>query len=67
MRLFETNENEAIDSHTLSNNEANKSHCKMYNPKVEFTTVGARERVCTYGIPVVASGLPNSEWGVRGW
>ena len=37
MRLFETNENEAIDSPTPRNNEAKITHCKMYNPMMELT------------------------------
>ena len=45
-------ENEAIDSPTPGNNEAKMPHCKIYNPMMELTTVRARERVCTYGIPV---------------
>ena len=52
MRVFETNENEAIDSPTRQNNEAGMPHCKMYNPMVELTVVRARERVCANGIPV---------------
>ena len=52
MRLFETNENEAIDSPTPRNNEAKMPHCKIYNPMMELTTVRARERLCTYGKPV---------------
>ena len=52
MRPFETNENEAIDSPTPRDNEAKLPHCKIYNPLTELTTVRARERVCTYGIPV---------------
>ena len=31
MRLFETNENEAIDFPTPRNNEAYTPHCKIYN------------------------------------
>ena len=54
MRLFETIENEA------RNSEARTPHCKMYNPMMELTTVRARERVCTYGIPM-AIGLRKHE------
>ena len=51
MRLFETIENEAMDSPT-PRNEAKKPLCKRDdNPVVELTTVGARRRVCTYGLP----------------
>ena len=32
MRLFETNENEAIDSPTPRKYEDKTPHCKMYNP-----------------------------------
>ena len=61
MRLFETNENEAIDSPTPRNtNEAKIPHCKIYNSMMELTTVRARERVCTYDIPV-AIGLRKHE------
>ena len=42
MRLFKTNENEAIDSPTPRNNEAKMPHCKIYNPMMELTTVRAR-------------------------
>ena len=64
MRLFETNENEAIDSPTPRNNEAKKPRCTIYNPMMELTTVRAWERVCTYGIPV-AIGLRKHEWRGR--
>ena len=60
MRLFETNENEAIDSPTSRSNEAKMPHCKIYDHTTELTTVRARERVCTYGIPV-AIGLRKHE------
>ena len=60
MRLFETNENEAIDSPTPRNNEAKMPYCKIYNPMMELTIARARERVCTYGIPV-AIGLRKHE------
>ena len=52
MRLFEINEKEAIDSPTPRKNETKMPHCKAYHPVMELTTVRARERVCTYGIPV---------------
>ena len=55
MRLFETNENEAIDSPTPRDYEAYMPHYKIYNPMMELPTVRARERVCTYGIPVAIS------------
>ena len=60
MRLFETNEklNEAMDSPTPRNNEVKM--CKMHKPMMGLTTVRARERVCTYGIPV-AIGLRRHE------
>ena len=45
MRLY-------IDAPTPRSNEAKMPHCKIYNPMMELTTVRARERVCTYGIPV---------------
>ena len=60
MRLFETNGNEALDSPTPRNIEALTPHCKIYNPMMELTTVRARKRVCTYGIPV-AIGLRKRE------
>ena len=64
MRLFETNENEAIDSPTPRNNEAKMPHCNIYNPMMELTTVRARERVCTYGTPVASAlrfiSMPNT-------
>ena len=41
MRLFETNENEAIDSPTPRNNEDKIPHCKRYNPMMELNQ-GAR-------------------------
>ena len=37
MRLFETNENEAIDSPTPRNNDAKMPHCEIYNPMTELT------------------------------
>ena len=68
MRLFETNQTEATDYPTPRNTEAKMPHCKIYNPMMELTTVRARERVCTYGIPVaialrvfrrpIATGIP---------
>ena len=36
MRLFETNENEAMDPPTPRDNEAKMPHCKMYNPMMEL-------------------------------
>ena len=39
MRLFETNENDAIDSPTPRDNEAKMHLCKIYNPMTELTTV----------------------------
>ena len=60
MRLFETNENEAIDSPTPRSNGAEMPHCKIYNPIMELITARARERVRTYGIPV-AIGLRKHE------
>ena len=60
MRLFETSENEAIDFPTPRNKEAKMPHCKTYHPVIELTTVRARERVCTYDIPV-AFGLRKHE------
>ena len=50
MRLFETKENEAIDSHKLRINESEMPHCKIYNHELE--TVRARKRACMYGIPI---------------
>ena len=44
MRLFQSNENEGIDSPTTRNNEAKMPHCKIYNPLMELTTVRARKR-----------------------
>ena len=35
MRLFETNENEAIDSPTPRSNEAKMPHYKIHNPVME--------------------------------
>ena len=81
MRLFGTDEYEAIDSATPRKNVAKMPHCKIYNPMMELTTVRVRERVCcTYGIPIITIGLPKhtflptspnviwySEWGMRGW
>ena len=52
MRLYETNENEAIDSPAPRNNEVKMTHCTTYHPVMELTTVRARGRVCTYAIPV---------------
>ena len=49
---IQKNEKEAIDTPTSRNNEAKMPHCKIYNPVMELTTVRARERVCTCGIPV---------------
>ena len=66
IRLFKTNETEATDSPTPRNNEAKMPHGKMYTPMVELTTVRARERVCTYGIPV-AIGLQKKEGIVSGF
>ena len=40
MRLFETNQNEGIDSPTPRDNEARMPHCRMYNPIYD----GARDR-----------------------
>ena len=36
MRLFETNETEAIDSPTPRINEAKRPYCKIYNPMLEL-------------------------------
>ena len=47
MSLLETSESEAIDSPT-PRIEAKTPHCKRYNPVMELTVVGARDRVCTY-------------------
>ena len=44
MRLFETNEDEALDSPTPRDNEAQVPHCKIYNHMTELTSVRARER-----------------------
>ena len=63
MRLFETNgSSEAIDSptHLVILRLECLAHCKIYNLMMELTTVRARERVCTYGIPV-AIGLQKHE------
>ena len=51
IRLFETNGNKAINPPTPRYNEGKTPHCKMCNPVKGRTTVRARERVCTYGIP----------------
>ena len=47
IRLFETNENEAIDSPSPRNIEAKMPHRKIYNPMMELTTVRARGRLPT--------------------
>ena len=59
MGLFETNENEAIDSPRPRSNEAKTPHRKIYNSVKELTTVRSRQRVCNYGISV-AIGPPNA-------
>ena len=51
MRPFEANENEIVDPPT-PRDEAKTPHCKSCNPVMELTNVGARGRVCTYGLPV---------------
>ena len=60
MRLFETNENEAIDSPKPRNNEAKMPRCKTHHRMMELTAVRARERICIYGTPV-AIGLRRHE------
>ena len=50
MRLFETNENEAIDSATPRNNESKMPHCKIYNPMMELTSGPADDAKC-HGTP----------------
>ena len=52
MSLFKTNVVEALDSPTSRNIETQMPHYKIYNPVMEPTTVRARERVCTYGVPI---------------
>ena len=54
MRLFEPNGNEATYSPT-PRNEAKTPHCKILNPVMELTTVEARGRVSTYGLPAAIS------------
>ena len=64
MRLFETNENEAVEFPTPRNDEAKTFHfnIKIYNPVMELTTVRAQERVYvpTYGT-LVAIGQQKHE------
>ena len=37
MRLFETNENEAVDSPTPRDDEPKMPHCNINNPMMELT------------------------------
>ena len=62
MWLFETNENEATSSPT-PRHKTKTPHCKIYNPVMELTTVGAWGQVRTYGIRVAIDLRKNAKSG----